>query len=168
MLATVHHHQPCRAVHGPRYCAAIEQRTAIRRLRPMAIHEEKRAGARHRTYRVSWKLPRLKAQNERLRTRLRWLRSLPTAIAWPAHYREWLCIHHYEGPWNDTGDPYWGGLQMDRSFMESYGGDVIRRHHGGFANTWTPLEQMTVAERAFRAGRGFGPWPNTARMCGLL
>jgi hypothetical protein len=27
---------------------------------------------------------------------------------------------------------------------------------------------MWVAERALRAGRGFYPWPNTARMCGLI
>jgi len=27
---------------------------------------------------------------------------------------------------------------------------------------------MWVAERAHRAGRGFTPWPNTARSCGLL
>ena len=37
----------------------------------------------------------------------------------------------------------------------------------GTANNWTPMEQMWVAERAYSSGRGFGPWPNTARMCGL-
>jgi hypothetical protein len=25
-----------------------------------------------------------------------------------------------------------------------------------------------VAERAYRSGRGFYPWPNTARACGLI
>ena len=55
---------------------------------------------------------------------------------------------------------------MDRSFMSSYApASLLRR---GYANSWTPLEQMWVAERAYRSGRGFGPWPNTARMCGLL
>jgi hypothetical protein len=33
-------------------------------------------------------------------------------------------------PGNDAGDPYWGGLQMDRGFMRAYGGDMIARHHG--------------------------------------
>ena len=83
----------------------------------------------------------------------------------PPHYNEWLCIHSHEGSWTDSGDPYWGGLQMDRSFMSSYAPPSLLRK--GFANSWTPLEQMWVAERAYRSGRGFGPWPNTARMCGL-
>ncbi len=30
------------------------------------------------------------------------------------------------------------------------------------------VEQMWVAERAHRSGRGFYPWPNTARYCGLI
>ena len=34
------------------------------------------------------------------------------------------------------------------------------------ADHWTPIEQMWVAERAYRSGRGFYPWPNTARYCG--
>jgi hypothetical protein len=89
------------------------------------------------------------------------------ALARPAHYSAWLCIHSYEGAWNDSGDPYWGGLQMDRGFMATYGSDMIRRYHG-FANVWPPLAQMVVAERAFASGRGFSPWPNTARYCGLL
>jgi len=83
------------------------------------------------------------------------------------HYNAWLCIHSHEGAWNDSGDPYWGGLQMDRSFMQSYGSDMIRKY-GGYANVWSPLDQMIVAERAYRAGRGFYPWPNTARYCGLI
>jgi hypothetical protein len=79
----------------------------------------------------------------------------------------WVCIHRHEGAWNDAGDPYWGGLQMDRGFMLAYGRDMIARHRGGLANTWTPAEQIVVAERAY-ASRGFTPWPNTARSCGVL
>jgi hypothetical protein len=87
------------------------------------------------------------------------------ALGLPPHYQQWLCIHSHEGSWTDTGDPYWGGLQMDRAFMSAYApAHLLRR---GYANTWTPLEQMWVAENAYRK-RGFGPWPNTARMCGLL
>ena len=85
----------------------------------------------------------------------------------PAHKRQWLCIHHYEGPWTaHTGNGYYGGLQMDVQFMRLYGAALLRRK--GTANRWTPLEQMWVAEKAYRSGRGFSPWPNTARACGLL
>lgn len=83
------------------------------------------------------------------------------------HKSGWLCIHSHEGSWTDSGDPYWGGLQMDRSFMTTYGSDMIRRFHG-YANVWPAWAQMVVAERAFSSGRGYGPWPNTARYCGLL
>jgi hypothetical protein len=79
----------------------------------------------------------------------------------------WNCIHRFEGSWRDSDDPYWGGLQMDRGFMRTYGSDMIRRF-GGFANVWPIWAQMVVAERAHDSGRGFGPWPNTARSCGLL
>ena len=65
----------------------------------------------------------------------------------------WVCIHRHEAAWNDGGDPYWGGLQMDRGFMRAYGGDMIARHHGGLADTWTPAEQIVVAERAYAVAR---------------
>jgi hypothetical protein len=92
---------------------------------------------------------------------------------------DWTCIHNGrkgahsvgsgEGPWNaNTGNGYYGGLQMDRSFMRTYGRDMIRRHHGGLANTWTPREQLIVAQRAFAQGRGYNPWPTTGRACGLI
>ena len=83
----------------------------------------------------------------------------------PPHYSAWTCLQSKEGSWQDAGDPYWGGLQMDRSFMRAYAPKHLLRR--GWANTWTPLEQMWVAERAYASGRGFGPWPNTRRMCGI-
>jgi hypothetical protein len=103
-----------------------------------------------------------------------WIRNLwrrRATRAWrlaqnPPHEPAWRCIHRYEGAWNDEGSPYYGGLQMDISFQRAYGSDLLRRK--GTADNWTPLEQMWVAERAWRAGRGFYPWPNTARACGLL
>ena len=52
------------------------------------------------------------------------------------------------------------------SFQQSYGRDLLRRK--GTADHWSALEQMWVAERAYRAGRGYYPWPNTARACGLI
>ena len=84
----------------------------------------------------------------------------------PPHKGAWLCIHRYEGSWRDSGDPYWGGLQMDRGFMAGYAPRYLLRR--GFADRWSPLEQMWVAERAYRSGRGFYAWPNTARYCGLI
>ena len=87
-------------------------------------------------------------------------------VAGPAHKSQWQCIHRYEGSWRDGGAPYWGGLQMDMSFMRTYGAHLLRLK--GTADHWTPLEQMWIAEKAHRSGRGFSPWPNTARVCGLL
>jgi hypothetical protein len=84
----------------------------------------------------------------------------------PPHKSEWLCIHSHEGSWNDHGAPYYGGLQMDLSFQRSYGRRLFNTK--GTADNWTPLEQMWVAEKAYSSGRGFYPWPNTARYCGLL
>jgi hypothetical protein len=84
----------------------------------------------------------------------------------PPHKREWLCIHSYEGSWTDPNPPYFGGLQMDLSFQRTYAPGLLRRK--GTADHWTPLEQMWTAERAHRSGRGFYPWPNTARYCGLI
>jgi hypothetical protein len=86
--------------------------------------------------------------------------------AGPVHQQQWLCIHRYEGSWRDRGAPYYGGLQMDMAFMRHYGASLLQRK--GTADNWTPVEQMWVAERAYRSGRGFSPWLNTARACGLL
>jgi hypothetical protein len=83
----------------------------------------------------------------------------------------WRCIMRYESDpaqgWRtQTGNGYYGGLQMDLGFQRRYGRHLLRRK--GTADRWTPLEQMWVAERAYRAGRGFFPWPNSARACGLI
>ena len=82
----------------------------------------------------------------------------------PPRLRDWLCIHRYEGSWADSGGPYWGGLQMDLGFQQTYGGWLLR--HKGTADHWSPLEQIWVAVRASHS-RGFSPWPNTARDCGI-
>jgi hypothetical protein len=84
----------------------------------------------------------------------------------PPHKAGWLCIQRFEGSWTDGGGPFYGGLQMDLGFQRTYGLALLQRK--GTADRWTPLEQMWVAERAHRAGRGFYPWPNTARVCGLI
>ncbi|CAN5177619.1 hypothetical protein BH18ACT12_BH18ACT12_05510 [soil metagenome] len=85
----------------------------------------------------------------------------------PPHKSQWLCIHRYEGAWtSNTGNGYYGGLQMDVSFQRAYAPGLLRRK--GTADRWTALEQMWAAERSHRSGRGFYPWPNTARYCGLI
>ncbi len=104
--------------------------------------------------------------------RLRWLanrwRHREHAVWWkanhPPDFAAWRCIHRYEGSWRDSGSPYWGGLQMDLSFQATYGRWLLR--HKGTADHWSPLEQIWVAVRASRV-RGFSPWPNTARYCGM-
>jgi Transglycosylase-like domain len=110
--------------------------------------------------------------HERLAVRRR--RRVPLSVRIP-RWREWHCIAHFEStsfwamsPTTDppSGGAYWGGLQMDMQFMHSYGEDMIRRHAGGLADTWTPAEQITVANRAWQT-RGFAPWPTTSRECGL-
>ncbi len=83
----------------------------------------------------------------------------------PPHYFQWLCIHGYEGAWNDPGSPYYGGLQFSHSTWERNGG----HKYASEADQATPLEQMWVAESAWReSGGSFSQWPNTARWCGLL
>lgn len=81
-----------------------------------------------------------------------------------ATFPAFVCIHEHEAAWNDPNPPFWGGLQMDWNFMHAYGADMIRKHHGGLADTWTPAEQIIVADRAHKT-RGFGPWPNTRIPC---
>ena len=83
----------------------------------------------------------------------------------PPHLAAWLCIHHYEGSWTDGGGPYYGGLQMDLGFQRTYAPRLLRTK--GTADHWTPLEQIWTAEKAAKS-RGFWPWPNTARFCGLI
>lgn len=93
-------------------------------------------------------------------------REVQRRYANPPDYSALMCIHHYEGSWTDTGAPFWGGVQMDLDFQAHYGGWLLRTK--GTANHWTPLEQIWTAEKAIHSGRGFYPWPNTARFCGLI
>jgi hypothetical protein len=85
--------------------------------------------------------------------------------AHPPHLSQFLCIHHYEGSWTDGSGPYYGGLQMDLGFQRTYAPQLLRKK--GTADHWTPLEQIWTAEKAAKS-RGFWPWPNTARFCGLI
>ena len=81
-----------------------------------------------------------------------------------ALYEKWRCIHEHEGAWNDPDPPHYGGLQFDDSFQRTYGPEFCARW--GDAGNWPVWAQLTAAERAYQT-RGFGPWPNTRRMCGV-
>ena len=132
----------------------------VRRLQRTTWHWQSVIGVRHAHLAAPLHSPRALQYWRRQVRHVSWL------AAHPPHKRGWLCIHHFEGSWSDSGDPYWGGLQMDRGFMRTYAPSFLLRK--GWADRWTALEQMWVAERAHRSGRGYGPWPNTARYCGLL
>lgn len=83
--------------------------------------------------------------------------------------RNFLCIYSHENGgygWSaNTGNGYYGGLQMDRGFQSTYGPEFYKRW--GTADQWPASVQIAVSIRAYFT-RGYWPWPNTARMCGLL
>ena len=84
----------------------------------------------------------------------------------PPNREGWLCIHRYEGAWNaNTGNGFYGGLQMDVGFQRKYGSWLVRTK--GLAHRWTAIEQMWVAERGRRV-QGWYAWPNASRICGLI
>jgi Transglycosylase-like domain len=151
------------------YCEARMLRHALRRVHGRTVALARRAALPvPPPPRLGWRRTSLRVQ---LAHQARVLGSYRAQARRPLRLRlerfeAWVCIHRHEAAWDDSGDPYWGGLQMDRGFMRAYGGDMIRRHRGGLADTWTPAEQIVVAERAY-ASRGFAPWPQTARSCGV-
>jgi hypothetical protein len=155
--------------------SAGSTRTSARRLAAWRRHIRRfRADTRHwltvMTGRPPGNVPRSLAARSPARLQQlarRWRRRAHRAwwrAKHPPELRDWMCIHRFEGSWSDPGSPYWGGLQMDLSFQETYGGWLLR--HKGTAENWSPLEQIWVAVRASRV-RGFSPWPNTARYCGV-
>jgi Transglycosylase-like domain len=102
-----------------------------------------------------------RAQSKIARDRARRLRR--AYESWLARtYEKWRCVHEHEGAWNDPHPTYYGGLQMDSSFMRSYGGEYLERW--GTADRWPVWAQLRAAERAHRV-RGFDPWPTYRRFC---
>lgn len=86
---------------------------------------------------------------------------------WPPSWwvKNAMCVHRYEAAWNDSGAPYWGGLQFDLDFQRTYG--AWHYKHYGTADHWTVKAQLRAAYRGWQ-DRGWWPWPHTARACGLL
>jgi hypothetical protein len=161
-----------RLPHGPALHASLARRIAFARSLTIRLRRvDPRAGAR--------RLSSARALPPRLRLYTWQGRAARATLAVSRHASRlalvgprWLqdafvCIHGYEGAWNaNTGNGYYGGLQMDDGFMRDYGSDFMRRW--GTADHWPPWAQIAASVRAYRSGRGFWPWPNTARACGLL
>ena len=178
----VQHHRPkhpvptagtCRTgchVHHERVTVRELRRRILRRALTAYLPRPRRAHLSWRPSQVRRELEFWKHKDRKTRT----LASIPLSVRIP-RWHEWQCIAHFESTsdWHmspttepASGGDYWGGLQMDIGFMRTYGADMIRRHHGGLANTWSPVEQIVVANRAWQT-RGYEPWPNTSRDCGL-
>lgn len=103
-------------------------------------------------------------------------RAALEALAHPPNdWAEFSCIYGYEkgpdGPATNTGNGFYGGLQMDEGFQSTYGREFLRQW--GTADKWPVWAQVVAARRARdgygrHGARGYGPWPNTARLCGQL
>ena len=123
----------------------------IERLERELRHWKQRYAERGRVIRAQRRLAR------------RLIRSRPIGNHWLE--RAFLCVKAGEGGWaSATGNGFYGGLQMDRSFQRTYGREFVRQW--GWANKWPAAVQITVGIRGWLQ-RGFQPWPNTARDCGL-
>lgn len=65
------------------------------------------------------------------------------------------------GRWSiSTGNGYYGGLQMDRTFAKTY--DRWAYYNLGTPNNWSRERQIKAAIRAYRT-RGLGPWPKCGK-----
>jgi hypothetical protein len=90
----------------------------------------------------------------------------------PDDWAEFACIHSHEGAaTSNTGNGYYGGLQEDMGFQRTYGPDFMARW--GTADRWPVWAQVESARRARdgfagHGARGYGPWPQTARACGMF
>lgn len=83
----------------------------------------------------------------RKRVAKRWIKAAHYRISHPPikHEKLWVCIHNHEGAWNDdTGNGYYGGLQMTENWGP-YGTPLV--YH---ANTMSPYGQMAVAEHGYQ------------------
>ncbi len=123
------------------------------------------ASARAASDRGTLRLWQERSADAALAVALHGARPQPSIPAWLAD--AFGCIHRYEGAWTShSGNGYYGGLQMDLGFQRLYGAAFLARF--GTADAWPVWAQLQAAARAYASGRGFSPWPNTARECGLL
>jgi hypothetical protein len=145
------------AVHTWRHKARFRRNQASHLARRLGIHYRPRRAEIHMI-----RVVRLQHLTHRYRLRGSHFRRIIRQ-----RFPDLMCIHHYEGSWsayNPAG--YYGGFQMDASFMQHWGADKLRKYHGRDARYWSPADQLAVASRAV-AHIGYSPWPNTGAMCGL-
>lgn len=97
-------------------------------------------------------------------------RQQPRAICWRSHL--WAessagrCVSSKEGGLRtNTGNGYYGKWQADVQFQRTYALWLYNRF--GVASNWPEWAQDLMGFRGYRS-RGWYPWPNTARRCGLL
>jgi hypothetical protein len=70
-----------------------------------------------------------------------------------------VCDCEASGNWHiNTGNDYYGGLQMDATFWKKYGGLAFAER----ADLATRQEQIIVAERGLKV-QGPGAWPHCGR-----
>ena len=87
------------------------------------------------------------------------------ASAEAASVRTWNRLAQCEssGRWHiNTGNGYYGGLQISRATWRGFGG----RHFARLPHRATKAEQIRVAERIKR-GQGWGAWPSCSARLGL-
>jgi hypothetical protein len=83
------------------------------------------------------------------------------------------CIARHEGGWeSNTGNGYYGRFQANSDFAWAYGRHYAKRvsyvrFWDGMPHLWPKWAQIHMARHGYQA-RGWSPWPNTARACGLL
>ena len=167
-VAAIHARLLVRLPHAPALHARLFERVSYSRRLALSLR---------RIYpgRVTRRFAQAHAPTARATLRLWQRRSASAAVGVSLHepaipawlHDSFLCIHRFEGAWNsNTGNGYYGGLQMDRTFQSLYGSEFVDRL--GTADNWPVWAQLQAAVRAYKSGRGFTPWPNTARVCGLL
>lgn len=167
-------HTACSAMHGKSYCKVKAERTAIRVYRVKLAVELKRSNTSlhlKSMRKLAWSYGPIHKANRWTRHMFKVVRARATYVQ-ILHPDDWTCLNKYEagGTWNmappESGGAYWGGLQMDVGFMHTYGGDMLVKYNGDYADKWSPHDQEVVAQRGWEA-RGYQPWPQTSIMCGL-
>jgi hypothetical protein len=96
------------------------------------------------------------------------MRQESAAGRWYQSPRAWLWYkvnsHECWNTWDcNTGNGYYGGLQMDRAFQRTY--NPLAYQLWGTADNWPIGAQMLAADRAY-GSRGLNPWPSSQRAYG--
>lgn len=153
--------------------ATFRERRILKRAHVTAIKRHKFRGPAHRfKKRHAEVLPHRRPRNLAYwNSRIVWARTLSPhplfarAQAWAAGSGPSCVTSKEGGTTTNTGNGYYGRWQADLGFQSSYGPEFVRRW--GVASNWPAWAQNIMAFRGWLA-RGWYPWPNTARECGLL